>query len=92
MVEPDAVKTFFGAGRPTQLLLLASIALAITANFLILTSVKLLGAAPASVIEISYPFFVVLFTVLLYGARMSVQFIAGAALVFLGSALIMKAV
>ncbi len=64
--------------------------LALIANFFILSSIKNLGASLASVIEISYPFFVAFFTFLFFGGSVNVWFWVGSAFVFIGSVIIMK--
>jgi drug/metabolite transporter (DMT)-like permease len=46
--------------------LLATAIIAITANFLILTSIKLSNATLAALVEVSYPLFTVLFSYLLF--------------------------
>lgn len=70
--------------RDLRLLLLSSF-LAVLANACIFLGIKNLGASAASIIEISYPFFVVLFCILLWGERPSPSFFIGAFFLFLGS-------
>ena len=60
------------------------------ANFFILSSIKQLGAAHASILEITYPFFVLLFGWLFFGGSVNAYFWLGSALVFAGSAVIIK--
>lgn len=71
------------------LIILSSITL-VLANFLIFSSIKLLGAPMASVIEISYPFFVTLFAFIFFKAPLNWFFFLGAAFIFIGSLIIIK--
>ena len=71
-------------------LIILSLALAALANLFIFSSIKILGASTASIFEISYPFFVVLFTFLIYGAEFNLYFLIGAVLIFAGSAMIIS--
>ncbi len=64
--------------------------LTIAADFFILFGVKHLDASIASIIEISYPFFVVLFSFFLFRTSLSIPFFMGAACIFLGTAIIIK--
>jgi len=90
-LEPQAMKSFLGSGKTVQVLLLVSTILVIGANYLILSSVQKLGAATASILEISYPFFVVLFVALMFGSQVNASFWVGALLIFAGAATIIKA-
>lgn len=69
-------------------LITASVVLAAMANLLIFSSIKRLGASTASVFEIAYPMFVVLFTYGFLKVRPSLSFLVGALLVLVGSAVI----
>ena len=71
------------------LIVLSSITL-VLANFLIFSSIKLLGAPMASVIEISYPFFVTLFAFLFFRTPLNWFFFLGAIFIFIGSLIIIK--
>ncbi len=64
--------------------------LAVLANLFIFLGIKHLGASSAAIIEISYPFFVVLFSALLWKERFSPSFFVGAALLFCGSWIISR--
>lgn len=72
----------------TWLLIVASLVLAALANFLIFSAIKLLGASTASIFEIAYPFFVVLFTYFAFQAKPSLYFLLGAIFIFAGAAII----
>jgi drug/metabolite transporter (DMT)-like permease len=86
--ERHSIKTFFASGKINTELMIASIVLAAIANFLIFSGIKLVGASSASIIEIMYPFFVVLFSFIIFRTAPSAYFILGAILVFAGSAII----
>lgn len=64
--------------------------LAVISNFWILKSIKLIGPITASSFEISYPFFVALFSMLLFGGRLSLPTILGGVLIFLGSLTVIR--
>lgn len=70
------------------ILVVVSLALAALANFFIFSSIKILGASTASIFEIAYPFFVTLFTYIIFGTELNVYFFIGAILIFAGSAII----
>lgn len=57
-------------------------------NTLILFGIKGTSASAASLIEISYPFFVILFSYLIFGQQLSVKELIGGAIAFFGVALI----
>jgi drug/metabolite transporter (DMT)-like permease len=72
----------------TWALMIASVFLAAVANLLIFSSIKRLGASTASVFEIAYPLFVVLFSYGFLKVKPSSSFLVGAVLVLAGSAII----
>jgi len=72
----------------TWALMIASVLLAAVANLLIFSSIKRLGASTASVFEIAYPLFVVLFSYGFLKVKPSSSFLVGAVLVLAGSAII----
>lgn len=57
----------------------------------ILSSIQLLGAGKSAVLEISYPLFVALFSVLLFKGQLQPQVMLGGAFIFVGSAIIVLA-
>ncbi len=83
-----SIKTLFLSGKTNLLLILLSVALATLANFLIFSSIKSLGSSTASVIEIAYPFFVVLFSFIIFRSTPNMYFLLGGALIFVGAAII----
>jgi drug/metabolite transporter (DMT)-like permease len=88
--DHGSIKAIFSSDHKILWLIIASVILATLANFLIFSGIKILGADTASIIEIAYPFFVVLFSYFFFRAQPNVYFFVGAALVFIGSAVIIK--
>ncbi len=66
-------------------LILVSQLLALFAGFFILSGIKALGASLASLFEISYPLFVIIFSFLVFGGRFNIFFWFGAVLMLIGS-------
>ena len=66
-------------------LIFAAMLVALVANFLILQSIKTLGASTAAILEISYPMFTALILFFFFGERLDSRFILGALLVMTGS-------
>jgi drug/metabolite transporter (DMT)-like permease len=57
----------------------------------ILGSIQLLGAGKSAVLEISYPLFVALFSVLLFQGHLSLPVVLGGGFIFIGAAIIVLA-
>jgi drug/metabolite transporter (DMT)-like permease len=70
--------------------ILLAIGIAFTANLLSLVGIKFLGASRLSFIEIAYPFFVVLFTALLFKEKPSLALLLGGILIAAGSWIIIR--
>jgi drug/metabolite transporter (DMT)-like permease len=64
---------------------------ATTAALCILGSIQLLGADKSAVLEISYPLFVALFSVLLFRGQLQFEVVLGGAFIFIGAAIIVLA-
>lgn len=90
LFEDNSFKVFFSSGKINLGLVFVSTFLTVVASLLILNSIKLLNASTASILEISYPVFVVLFSYLLYRQLINWQFALGAALVIIGTAIIIR--
>lgn len=88
--DPNLLKSIIPSFKANWLLFVLSSVLAIFANFLILSGIKILGASTASIFEIAYPFFVVLFSYFIFQTEITAHFLAGASLIFLGSYIIIK--
>jgi len=57
----------------------------------ILGSIRLLGASTSAVLEISYPLFVAVFSVLFFGGQLHHSVVLGGMFIFIGSAIIVLA-
>lgn len=86
--ERKSLVSIAGSSTRTWVLIIAAIALATLANFLIFSAIKIVGASTASIFEIAYPFFVVLFAYLVFHSMPSIYFLIGALLMFVGAAII----
>ena len=64
---------------------------ATAAALAILGSIQLLGANKSAVLEISYPLFVALFSVLLFKGHLPLPVVFGGIFIFIGSAIIVSA-
>lgn len=84
----DSVKTLLSSGKSNITLIVLSIVFALLANFFIFSAIKNIGASSASIIEIAYPFFVVLFSIIFFRIAPSLPFFLGGLLIFIGSAII----
>jgi drug/metabolite transporter (DMT)-like permease len=61
------------------------------ATLSILGSIRLLGANTSAVLEISYPLFVALFSVLVFHGQLQPSVIVGGVFIFIGAAIIVVA-
>ena len=57
----------------------------------ILASIQVLGASKSAVLEISYPLFVAVFSVLFFGGQLQLPVVVGGVFIFIGSAIIVLA-
>ena len=64
---------------------------ATAAALCILGSIQLLGADKSAVLEISYPLFVALFSVLLFRGQLQFEVVLGGTFIFIGAAIIVLA-
>lgn len=80
----------FNVNKNDLILTIVAIFGGIAANILIFSAIKTLGASYASFLEISYPFFVVLFSVILFKTSPNIYFYIGGLLIFIGSFIITK--
>jgi drug/metabolite transporter (DMT)-like permease len=69
-------------------LLAVTLATATAAAFAILGSIQLLGAGKSSVLEISYPLFVAIFSTAFFGGHLQPQVLVGGGFIFAGAAII----
>jgi drug/metabolite transporter (DMT)-like permease len=90
LFDHGSIRSILSSNRTIIFLIIASVILATLANFLIFSGIKILGADTASIIEIAYPFFVVFFSYLIFRSTPNMYFFLGGALIFIGSAIIIK--
>ena len=88
LMQWESVKSVLLASKPVWGWILVGEIFVFLANFFILSSAKELGAPLAAALEISYPFFVALFTLLVFGTAVNIYFWFGTALIFAGAAVI----
>lgn len=74
--------------RSWLLLLVLAQVLTLAANWLIFTSIANVGAALASIFEIAYPVFVVLFSTIVFGTALTPATMLGGTLILIGSTVI----
>lgn len=90
LAQDEVFTPLFMLTKARGFLIIFSIALATLANYFIFASIECLGASSASVFEITYPFFVFLFSFLIFGAQPNGYVFIGALLIFFGSAIIIR--
>jgi len=90
MSSPEGVRGILTAGKGQWVLVMLSVVLSIGASWLIFTSIQMLGAPTASIFEISYPFFVVVFSLILFRTPVTIPLLVGGVLVFAGSYVIIR--
>jgi drug/metabolite transporter (DMT)-like permease len=88
LFDKGSLASLSGTATKTWLLIIVSLILAAMANFFIFSSIKMIGASYASIFEIAYPFFVVLFSYFAFSVVPNFYFLLGALLIFSGSAII----
>lgn len=88
--DMGSVKILLASGRDNLWLIFLSLVLAILANFFIFSAIKNLDASTASIIEITYPIFVILFSFLLFKQTINLYFALGALLIFAGTVIVIK--
>ena len=85
-----SLRDVLASGRTNLTLIIISVILAAIANFFIFSGIRHLGASNASIIEIAYPFFVVLFSYIFLRSTTNIYFFIGGALIFIGSVIIIR--
>lgn len=81
-------KSFTAAPKQAIGLLVLTAVLTLGANTMILVSIKHLNAATASLLEITYPLFVILFSLIMFRSHFSLMYLLGAALIMIGAGII----
>jgi drug/metabolite transporter (DMT)-like permease len=91
--QGNSAASLFSIDTTTSSLPLVGLTLltATAAALSILGSIQLLGADKAAVLEISYPLFVALFSVLLFKGQLQTPVVIGGIFIFIGSAIIVLA-
>lgn len=79
------IKSIANFNKETIVLIIVADVLILLGNILILNSIRILGASLASVFEIMYPLFVIIFTFLIYGETYSFFFWLGSGFMLVGS-------
>lgn len=85
-----SIKNALNSGWANLSLIVLAVVLATLASFFIFSGIKRLDAATASIIEIAYPFFVVLFSYIIFRSVPNIYFLIGGLLIFIGSIIIIK--
>lgn len=88
--QAAGIKSLSQISKTSWLLIIGTAGLATLASYYIFASIKHLDASAASIIEISYPFFVALFSFIVFRTSPNLAFFLGAGFVFLGSFIIVK--
>ena len=88
LTDGKSIEAIGHSGKNFLGLFIITILLSGVASILLLFAVKILGSSTASILEISYPFFAILFSFLLFGATINTPFMIGGGLIFVGSMLI----
>lgn len=86
--QSSVVQSIHAMSTHTAVLMLTTILFTIAANMFILNSIKLLGASTASIVEITYPLFVVLLALVIYGTVPNAYVLFGGAIILVGSMIV----
>lgn len=84
------IKNLSSTGHLNLILIVISVILTTLANFFIFAGIKNSNASTTSIIEIAYPFFVVVFSYLIFRSTPNIYFFIGGVLIALGSIIILK--
>lgn len=82
------VKENFSLDKSSAWFIAFSLVFTLIANLLIYVAIQHLGSSKATIFEIAYPFFVVIFSIFMFQAHVNGYFVLGALLLFIGSAII----
>ncbi len=93
LVQGTSLAGLFGfdTAKASVPLVAVTLVTATTAALAILGSIQLLGAGRSAVLEISYPLFVAVFSVLLFQGQLQLPVVVGGIFIFIGSAIIVLA-
>lgn len=90
MLEKETMSQLLRVDRKSLLIIFITAILSIAANWFILRGIKDLDASTASMIEISYPIFVALFSFLLFRTVLAPATFLGGVLILAGSMIIIR--
>ncbi len=90
LLQKNSLSSISAVSDGLWVFIVASLILAALANFFIFSSIKVLGASTASIFEIAYPFFVVIFSYFAFRSVPSIYFLLGAVLIFVGAIIIIR--
>ncbi len=88
--DSGSVKDVLHSSKTNLWIIFLAVVLAAFANFFIYVAIKVLDAPTASIIEIAYPFFVVLFSYIFFHANPNIYFFIGGTLIFIGSVIVIR--
>ena len=88
--QGGVIRSVFSAGGITLFWITCALCLTMLGNGLIYYAIRYLGASTAAIFEIAYPFFVVLFSMLLFGTNISMYVGIGGLLIFFGAFIIIR--
>lgn len=86
--QQSSISSIQTMSAQTMVLLVTVVLFTIAANMFILNSIKLLGASTASIVEITYPLFVVLLAFVVYGSMPHLYVLLGGAIILIGSMIV----
>ncbi len=90
VVKYSSIRTIFVSDMTTFFAICLVVGLTVLANFFILTAINQLNASVASLFEIIYPLFVVLFSFLLFGQTISFFTLLGGGLMLMGAYIVVR--
>ncbi len=90
LLQTNEFKDLVKMDKSTIKLIAIAMTLSLVASLLIFYAIQHLGSPKAAIFEIAYPFFVIIFSVLLFQSQVNFYFIVGALLMFVGSVIIIK--
>ena len=89
-LKHSEIRTVFLTDSKTLLAICLVVGLTLLANYFILTAINQLNASLASLFEILYPFFVVIFSFLLFGQTISLPSLLGGGLMMVGAYIVIR--
>jgi len=87
-LHSNELKTVLTLDKSVLKFIVVTLVFTLIANLLIYVAIQHLGSSKAAIFEIAYPFFVVIFSIILFHAQVNGYFILGSLLLFIGSVII----